>query len=146
MEESKIPLELSLTLRQGTVYYFQHRDISSPLSHFFIVINASPCNSKTIILNVITSKVEERKQSRSNLPQETLVELSPSEYCELTKNSIVDCNSYKKININELVTKMKSRQIEHKKDLPREIVDRIVAGIHASPMIEPEIKRLVYKT
>lgn len=143
MNKPIIPLKLRLSLRQGTVYYFQHREMTSALPHFFIVINPNPCASKTIILNVISSQIDKVKLRRSTFPSNTLIEIFPNEYGELSKHSIIDCNTYKEISLNELINKLDTNQIQYRKDLPKNIIDNIIVGMLASPLIEQEIKDLL---
>ena len=73
---------LKLTLRQGTVYYMKHRDLTSPLDHFFIVINSSPCLEEIILLSVITSKSDKVKKviKLRDFSNETFVEILPTNY------------------------------------------------------------------
>lgn len=144
-KSQSIPLQVAISLRQGTVYYFQHRDLSSPLSHFFIVISPSPLKGKTILLSVITSQVEKVEKFRSDMPNETLVKISVDEYDELSKISIVDCNKYFVISLTDLLDKISSNQIEYKKDLPQKHLELIIKGILASPMIAKEIKDIFRK-
>ena len=79
---------LRLTLRPGSVYYFQERSFTSPEPHYFIVINRAPIEQEVLILNVVTSQVQKVRQRRATLPQ-TLVEISPADYDELGEPSIV---------------------------------------------------------
>ncbi|HBM15409.1 MAG TPA: hypothetical protein DD381_03555 [Lentisphaeria bacterium] len=119
--------------------------MSSPLSHFFIVISPSPLKGKTILLSVITSQVEKVEKFRSDMPNETLVKISVDEYDELSKISIVDCNKYFVISLTDLLDKISSNQIEYKKDLPQKHLELIIKGILASPMIAKEIKDIFRK-
>ena len=143
MPSSDIPWELQLTLRQGTVYYFQHRDLTSSESHYFAVINPDPLNNHLLVLGVFSSQVESTKSRRRNLPSETLVEVSPQDYSELTKDSIVDCNSPKYIQIEQLAEKMRCKELRHHSDLPEELSAQILQGILASPMVEEKIKKIL---
>src|SRR5258708_30923466 len=87
-----IPWKIRLTLRCGTVYYFQHRDLTSAEPHYFIVVNNDPLTDQVLLLAVASSKIETVRQRRRALPAETLVEISPVEYGEFKLSSIMDCN------------------------------------------------------
>jgi hypothetical protein len=39
---ASIDLKLRLTLREGSVYYFAERHLTSPEPHYFIVVNSDP--------------------------------------------------------------------------------------------------------
>ncbi len=56
-----IDLKLRLSLREGSVYYFTERTLTSPEPHYFIVVNAHPLTQQVLLLSVVTSKVEEVK-------------------------------------------------------------------------------------
>lgn len=67
---------LRLTLRPGSVYYFQERSFTSPEPHYFIVVNRQPLAGEILVLTVISSKVERVKRLRKELPG-TIVEIGP---------------------------------------------------------------------
>lgn len=144
MPPSNIPLKIRLTLQQGSVYYFQHRDLTSSLPHYFVVINPDPLSDELLVLGVFSSQVEATKQRRRNLPQETLVEISPSEFSELSKNSIVDCNSPRTILLEQLVEKISCKDAKDSfLRLPGELSEKILKGMLASPLVEGRIKKLL---
>ena len=140
---TKLPFELEITLRQGTVYKAQHRNLSSPLPHYLVVLNPSPTSSKILILSVFSSKVNQTKLRRKNEPKQTIVELEPDEYSELSVSSVIDCNSLKELSTSELVVKYQSKQIIHCADLPNEIIKKIIEGVKASRLVSPKQKRLL---
>ena len=73
---------LKLTLRAGSVYYFQERKLTSPEPHYFIVVNQEPFSRQLLVLTVVSSKVDNVKRLRQGLPG-TLVEIGPKDYDEL---------------------------------------------------------------
>jgi hypothetical protein len=133
---------LRLTLRPGSVYYFQERFFTSPEPHYFIVVNQQPVAREVLVLTVISSKVEKVKRLRKELPG-TTVEIGPGDYAELKQASVVDCNVVFRKALAELVEKIQRKEVTYKKDLPGEILDRIRQAIKASPLIEQETKRLL---
>ena len=80
---------------------------------------------------------------RKFLPQETLVEISPEEYSELTKETIIDCNNCFIRPLSEIDEKLKNKEIRNHDDLPEQILEKIIAGLHASPMIAEDIKEML---
>ncbi len=137
-----LPWEIRLTLRTGSVYYFVDRALSSPEPHYFIVINRAPIEQEVLILNVVTSQVEKVRQRRASL-LETLVEISPDDYDELSKPSIVDCNNVFRRSLAELVEMTTHRAVIAKMQVPDHIIESLRAAIHTSPMVEQEIKDLL---
>jgi hypothetical protein len=85
-----IDLKLRLTLREGSIYCFEERHLTSPEPHYFIVANSDPLAQQVLLLSVVTSQVETVKLRRKNC-LETLVELTPDDFGVLKKPSIVDC-------------------------------------------------------
>jgi hypothetical protein len=53
----KLPWELRLTLRYGSVYYFPDRALSSPEPHYFVVVNSRPLDQPILALLVVTSQI-----------------------------------------------------------------------------------------
>jgi hypothetical protein len=133
---------LRLTLRPGSVYYFQERSLTSPEPHYFIVVNQQPVAREILVLTVISSKVEKVKRLREALPG-TTVEIGPRDYQELKSPSIVDCNVVFRKALSELLEKVQRKEVGYKTDLPLEVLDRICQAIKASPLVEEETKRLL---
>jgi hypothetical protein len=134
---------LKLTLRQGSVYYLQHRDLTSPEPHYLVVVNSSPLKSPVLVFGVVTSKVELKRKriEYAKLPPETLVLISPSEYSELRVESAIDCNNPRKMSIEELDTVCAySRKCI---DIPAEICTKILEGIMKSPMVDVSTKEML---
>ena len=134
-----------LTLRQGSVFFMQHRGLISPLPHFMIVINPDPRCSDSIVLGVVTSKVEKCKARAKMLKAkaETLVEIGPEDYSELSKHSIVDCNDPKLIRKQELKEKKERREIMDKAPVSDEIAMKLLQGVLQSHLVKEEIKNLL---
>lgn len=45
-----IDTTLRLTLREGCVYYFVERHLTSPEPHYFIVVNSDPLTQQVLLL------------------------------------------------------------------------------------------------
>lgn len=138
-----IDLKLRLTLREGSVYYFTERSLTSPEPHYFIVVNHDPLAQQVLLLSVVTSKVVDVKRRRAGCPQ-TLVELSPEVFDVLKKLSVVDCNRLKTIPLSEFNVRFVGREIRcFDKDLPPALRKALRAAIHASALVPGELKALV---
>lgn len=59
-------LTVRLSLREGSVYYFTERTLTSADPHYFIVVNSDPLTRQVLLLSVVTSKVEEVKRRRAD--------------------------------------------------------------------------------
>ena len=81
-------------IQAGSVYYFEEENLSSSEPHYFVVLNKCPRTEELLILVCASSQVEKRKQIAKKLgfPSETLVSISPSDYCLFTKETVIDCN------------------------------------------------------
>jgi hypothetical protein len=138
-----IDLTLRLSLREGSVYYFTERTLTSAEPHYFIVVNADPLTQQVLLLSVVTSKVEEVKRRRADCLA-TVVELSPKDFDALGKLSIVDCNSLKTIPLAEFNERFVRKEIRcFDKDLPLVLRKALRRAIHASKIVADELKALV---
>ena len=139
-----IPLEIRLTLRAGTVYYFQHRELSSGEPHYFIVLNSQLLSQRVLLLSVFTSKIEkqERNIRRAGHAEETLVKVSSAAYPELTRESCVNCNKVFTKPLSELISLYPKLQ-RKPADLPAEILAKILAGVEMSLEVSEEEKELI---
>ncbi|MBU8901295.1 MAG: hypothetical protein KOO69_01000, partial [Victivallales bacterium] len=86
---------------------------------------------------------EPTKYRRQGEPNETIIEISPDEYEELTKESVIDCNSIKNISLNELVHKFENKFLVGCDDLSNELVKKIICGVHKSRHVSNKIKQLL---
>ena len=89
MESPNLPVVLRLTLRSGTVYYFEHRGLTSAEPHFFIVLNADPQSDKVLILAVGSSQIDTVRRRRAGLPPESLVVVDQSDYPAFSKPTVM---------------------------------------------------------
>lgn len=144
MASGGIDAMLRLTLREGSIYYFVERTVTSTEPHYFFVINSDPLTQQVLVLGICTSKVEESKSRRHDCP-ECLVELGPKELPGvLKKASIVDCNTPKSIPLAEFNARFVGKDIRcFGKDLPPALRKLLRAAVHASKIVAPEIKALV---
>lgn len=143
MAGAGIDLKLRLSLREGSIYYFEERSLASPEPHYFIVVNADPLTQHVLVLGVVTSQVDNVKLRRKTCP-ETLVELSPHLFNVLRKPSIVDCNDLKQIPLAEFNARFVSKEIRYfDKDLPAALRRALRKAIHASMIVPDEVKALV---
>jgi len=143
MPPSDLPFPLNLTLRSGTVYYFEHRSLHTGVPHYFIVINADPQLDKVLIMAVGSSQIEKTKLRRRNMPEETLVEVDPSEYSDFTKPTIIDCNQIFELSREELVQKYRMKNLRAHQDFPAAVMDKIWQGVRNSPRVDEVHKQLI---
>ena len=143
MDSPALPFELRLSLRRGTVYYFQHRGLLSEASHYFVVMNTDPQQDTVLLLAVASSQVEKIRERRRNLPPETLVEVAPEEYEGFTKVTLIDCNQVFELDRAELVSRHQMKSIRSHPDLPVDILNRVRDGIIASPRVDEAYEELI---
>lgn len=143
MTPPDLPAQLRLTLRSGTVYYFDHRQLSAIEPRFFIVINADPLLGNVLIMTVGSSQITKVQERRKGLPPETLVIVNPAEYSDFSKQTVIDCNQVFELSKEELIQKINAREIRYHKDLPEEILKRIWRGVRLSPRVDESHKSLL---
>jgi hypothetical protein len=140
-----IDLKLRLTLREGCIYYFPERSLTSPEPHYFIVVNSDPLAQKVLLLSVVTSQVASVKLRRKDC-LETLVELAPAVCDVFRKPCIVDCNDLTEVTLAEFNSRFVAQEIRYfDKDLPAPLRRALRKAIHASAMLSDELKALVAK-
>lgn len=136
MSMDHLPLELRLTLRRGTVYYFQHRGLLSESSHYFIVVNTDPQRDTVLLLAVASSQLDKIRERRRGLPDETLVLVDPADYAAFIKPTMIDCNQVFELDRAELVARYQTRDLRSHPDLPSSILSQVCDGILASPRVD----------
>jgi hypothetical protein len=142
MAEESLPLELRLSLRAGSVFYFQSRELSSAEPHFFIVVNRDPLATKLLLLTIVTSQIDKVKfRNRERL--QTVVEIAPAEYADFTKDSAIDGNVVLEKPLAELADMVRQKQVRYHRDLPPVLLEKIRAAITASPIVADEVKALL---
>jgi hypothetical protein len=143
LADGGIDLKLRLSLREGSIYYFTDRQLTSAQPHYFIVVNSAPLTQRVLVLSVVTSQVADVKLRRQKCP-ETLVELGPDLTKVLKKASIVDCNDLKQIPLADFNARFVQKEIRYfDKDLPADLRRAIRKAIHASKIVLPEVKALI---
>ena len=93
--------DLRATIQPGFVYYFHDSNLTSSDPHYFIVLNKHPLTDRILLL-VCSSSQLQAVRNRRTLRPETVVEISPQEYPDFTRDSIVDCNTVFEKSIREL--------------------------------------------
>jgi len=142
MPPGKLPLELRLGLRSGSVFYFQARELSSELPHFFVVLNCDPLGQEVLLLTVFTSQIEKvRIRNRERL--HTVVEFGPADYAPLDRPTAVDGNVILRRNLGEMIELVERKQMAYHPDLPAELFERIRAAVLDSPVVDDEDKDLI---
>lgn len=138
-----VPLELRLSLREGSVFYFQERKLSSAEPHFHIIVN-DPLSQQVLLLTVVSSKIEKVKFRRRDCLN-TVVELSPRDLPRiLTEPSIVDCNDLTRITLDDFSERWTRKEIQaFEEDLPIPLRQALRSAIHASEIVADELKALV---
>ncbi len=143
MAGAGIDLKLRLSLRDGSIYYFADRSLTSAEPHYFIVVNSDPLGQHVLVLGVVTSQVDNVILRRKACP-ETVVELAPQLFNVLRKPSIVDCNDLKQVPLAEFNARFVRKEIRYfDKDLPAPLRKALRKAIHASMIVSPELKALV---
>jgi len=143
----EIPPEVRIRagIKTGTVYYFKedsHEKDAPP--HHFVVINSHPASDRILILVCASSRVDKIKKNRKNLPAETLVEVSRSEYADFVLPTIFDCNTVYEKTISDIVKKLQDGKLgTYNLDMSLEIVEKLKEGVLLSPLVRRELKKVL---
>ncbi|MDR1282538.1 MAG: hypothetical protein LBK99_17210 [Opitutaceae bacterium] len=142
MLPDKLPLELRLGLRAGSVFYFQARELTSVASHFYVVLNRDPLGEALLLMTVFTSQIEKVRLRNRERPA-TVVEFGPADYDPLTSPTAIDCNVLHRRTLAEMAGLVRRKELRYHKDLPAALLERIRAGVLASPVVDEDDKDLV---
>lgn len=122
------------------------RNLSSGKEHYFIVLNANPCADEIILLSVATSKIEnQRRRIRiQGESPETLVIVSPQEYSVFSVPTAINCNAVFVSDADDFEKKVLSkRDASPHKDIPADILEKIICGVLLSNSVSDDQKELV---
>jgi len=139
-----IPFDIKVSLRPGTVYYFEHRELTSSEPHYFVVLNSDPLSQQVLLMSVFTSKVDKqlRRIRRAGHAEGTLVKILPSDYAELSVESCVNCNKVFSKPLVELISQWPNIR-KKPSDLSRGILDKILEGVELSTAVAEDEKALI---
>ena len=142
MAGEPLPLELRFSLRPGSVFYSQLRELHSAEPHFFIVANRDPLGTNLLLITIVTSQIDKVRIRNRERP-DTVVEITPAEYAEFTKHSAIDCNVIFEKPVSDLAEMVRQKHVRYHIDLPAPLLEKIRAAIKASPVVEDELKALL---
>lgn len=129
------------TIRPGSVYYFRHEDfLHSTDRHFFAVINIDPTIEQIILLVCASTRKFKVVARSTDLPPQTLVRVEPSQYSGFIYSSIFDCNSVYTDSLENLIQRLKNKQLELKPEIDMQIVEQLRQGVLDSPKITGRVK------
>ena len=133
-------------IQNKKVYYFSSTKINSDVPHHYIVV--SKTDSNLLVLSICTSQFEtiQRLIESRDLPNETLVYIKPNEDNPFDENTYVNCNECFTYTIDEFRSMYDSDSIQYTGEISDAHYEQILTGIHASPLIEEEVKDSVPAT
>lgn len=139
----QVPLEIRLSLRQGTVYYMAERHLTSTEPHYFVVVNADPLGDQILLLTVASSQIDKVKRRCAKEPSSTVVEIKEMDYVDFTKDSIIDCNRVFTKSLADLCSQWQRKEIVPKQDMPKAILEQLKQGILDSRLVSEVDKRKI---
>lgn len=107
-----------------------------------MVINKYPAKEPFLLLVCSTSKIEKVLARRRN-NADTLVKIAQTEYPPFTIESIVDCNNVFEKTIEEIISRLKTKKLKLKPEMPIEIVNKLRKAVIVSPIVENRIKEML---
>lgn len=136
-------IKIKASLKSGSVYYYEDNSLTSIEPHYFIVLNHNPSNDLLLLLVCSSSQIPKVKIRNKNNPPSTLVEISPKDYADFTKDSIIDCNMVFPRSVKELVTKLANGKLKIKSEMSASLVAKLRQGVLDSPLIAESLKRIL---
>lgn len=135
-------VDIRATIQAGSVYYFHDSNLTSPDPHYFIVINKNPQTDRVLLLVCSSSQLQTVRRRRALRP-ETIVEISPREYPDFTRDSIVDCNTVFERSIQELQLKYDSGQLRVKTVMSPDTLEKLRDAVLESDMVDGEVQDML---
>lgn len=139
-----IPFEtFILTVLPKKFYSTNHEEVEG--RHFFLCIHIL---DETYFFLVCTSQIEKKENylEKTGLPYSTCVFLSQDNYGFITKDTIVDCNEFGKLNFSNSEIKVQYEAgnfIKIDDELLEDDLQQILTGIHTSPRVKRFYKKLI---
>lgn len=142
-------VEFEMAMHQGQVFYFSDDSLGTQEPHYCVLLNHSPVQDNSLLFLAATSQLEKFNQraiARGYLP-ETLVTITPANSDGIfTKESYFDCNKLlPPLTKVCVLSKQNSISEKIKGVLPLTAIERLVAGVCASPHTSPMLKSLIKK-
>ena len=109
--EIPVKIKIPLCIEQGCVYNF-HIDFSDSKkelkNRYFVVLNSCPKTDLVLIMITPTTQIKKKYEfiQKAGISEDTLVRITPKEYCVLKEESVFNCNNYIEIDIEELIKKL----------------------------------------
>jgi len=127
----------------GSVYYYNDPGLKSTYPHYCIVVNINPSKDTVLLLVHASHRISKVKERRKGYPQETLVEIDPTEYPGFDKQSIIDCNDVMERDVEVLRRLLAQRKLVKKQVMGLRLVRRLRKGIIASDQVAQTTKDLL---
>ncbi len=129
----------------GAVYFFkiESHPSTSP-AHYHVIINDPQSDGLALMVYATSQGVSVRRRV-AHLPPETLVEVQEDEYCKFTVTSYFDCNHIFTPTVSDLNRMLRGGRLLSKPPMATPIVERLIRGVLASPVIKREFKNLLSK-
>lgn len=143
--EISADIKIKSTIISGSVYLFKEDAFKNcDHSHYFIVLNRNPLSDRLLFL-VWAKTLSENvfmHIDNSSLPPQTFVDVTTK--CEWVSHpTIIDCNQIIEKDINEIINKLKNRKLKIIGTVQENVLDELINGALASPLVERRIKKLL---
>ncbi|MEI6588277.1 MAG: hypothetical protein WCO05_05015 [Candidatus Moraniibacteriota bacterium] len=141
-------IRIPLCIEQGSVFNFQidfdgaGREAKN---RYFVVLNNNPKTDTALIMITSTSQVSKKKDfiKRARISEQTIVIVSPSEYCVFKQESAFNCNTVFEVKIDDLIRKIEENGSMNYPKISDNILAKLISGVNASPRVSLAIKKLL---
>lgn len=151
----EVPLKIRVQvilgeLKEWSVVWFQDNNLKYPGPHWYIIIPTP--DPSYFLLNMITSKIEERIQYYKNTGKpkaaKCLVRISNNEFEFLPLNSVINCNECERLSAEEIIHRMDEAMgfKSYPNKIPAYLRKEIVSAIVGSPLIRPFVQKIAKTT
>lgn len=136
--EDKIKI---LSNQIGTVFFFKKDDISSDERWYFVIGYGYKTFYTVLPQSNVSSRLIARDEKRDNL--KTLVIINKSDYPELNRESIIDCNTINPVSHEWMINACKNDRFEIRTSCSDILKESILACMRKSNLVPPLTKEII---
>lgn len=141
----KLPPEIIVRqiIVSGGAYRKLHEygtETKGPKRRYFFILNKNPANDKDLIIVTSTTQITSRYKARYH---KVLVRVSPNEYNSFREESLIDCDSAKKVPKSDIVDWIRNQQITPLPPLPDSVLSQLRNAIKHTSTLNAKEKQLV---
>jgi len=141
-------IKIPLCIEQGCVFnfYIDFNDSKrESKNRYFVVLNSCPKTDSVLIMITSTKQIEKKYEfvKKAGISEDTLVKITPKEYCTFSQESVFNCNDVFEIKIEDLIKKIEENGSMNYPKMTAGLISKLIKGVKGSPRVAEDIKKLL---